>query len=68
MAIDYLAANRFGLGRRAGDPAPASAREAQAALVKQLGASTPHRRRSPRFPVRAKSPKPISAFANSATR
>ena len=41
MAIDYLAANRFGLGRRAGDPAPASAREAQAALVKQLAAFDP---------------------------
>lgn len=41
MAIDYLAANRFGLGRRTGDPAPASAREAQAALVKQLGAFDP---------------------------
>lgn len=41
MAIDYLAANRFGLGRRAGDPAPASVREAQAGLTRQLNAFDP---------------------------
>ncbi|MGQ2929738.1 MAG: hypothetical protein ACT6Q3_04640, partial [Sphingopyxis sp.] len=41
MAIDYLAANRFGLGHHPDDAVSTSARAAQAALERQLGAFEP---------------------------
>jgi len=48
MAIHYLAANRFGLGHRYDDPAPAG--DARAALIAELGAFDP-------------APPPIAALA-----
>jgi len=48
MAIHYLAANRFGLGRRYDDPAPAG--NAREALIAELGAFDP-------------APPPIAALA-----